>query len=520
MVMFYLLMPIALIAQMGLNENGLVNELGCGNCHSGVQTSQIIKNRAPDLNYSGLKYNEAYLFNYLESPQTVRNHIGKSRMPNFKLSTDEAYALTLYLMTKKTLPKGRELTTRKYNNKEDAFTLIDTEYQCTTCHSLNGAGINKSIDLTIAGTRLQADWLFDIILKPSAYVQRASPMPTFFNEDQASTNTVSKMVGYLMEKGKTKLYELEKNYTAVKKSNPKITPDMGRDIFLSQNCMACHVIEDEASWFETHNGPDLSAQKMRTQPAWLKQYLKETQAIRPNGYFPGTGSRMPNFNLSETEVKTLTDWLGTATLKTKLQPISTFQSRKVKRLLNDFLSCLGCHELNGIGGQIGPNLSNVGNRISDGFIKMAIQAPHMVMPESIMPKMAMDPKLMTSIQSFFAYQTSTEKSNYLNLIKNRPYPIGNQYTANCAPCHGPKGEGNGFNAAYLEIKPGNLADDKLMEQRSDAALFNTIYGGGRIMNKSHFMPAWGQKISREEIANHVARIRDFCDCSPPDWSKD
>ena len=345
-------------------------------------------------------------------------------------------------------------------------------------------------------------------------------MRMFFNEDQASTNSVSKLVSYLMEKGKTKLYELEKNYTAVKKSNPKITPDMGRDIFLSQNCMACHLIEDEASWFETHNGPDLSAQKMRTQPAWLKQYLKETQAIRPNGYFPGTGSRMPNYNLSETEVKTLTDWLGTATLKTKLQPISSFQSRKVKRLLNDFLSCLGCHELNGIGGQIGPNLSNVGNRISDGFIKMAIQAPHMVMPESIMPKMAIDPKFITSIQSFFAYQTSTDKSNYLNLIKNRPYPIGNRYTANCAPCHGPKGEGNGFNAAYLEIKPGNLADDKLMEQRSDAALFNTIYGGGRIMNKSHFMPAWGQKISREEIANHVARIRDFCDCSPPDWSKD
>ena len=73
-------------------------------------------------------------------------------------------------------------------------------------------------------------------------MQRASPMPTFFNEDQASMNTVSKMVGYLMEKGKTKLYELEKNYSAVKKSNPKITPDMGRDIFLSQNCMACHVI--------------------------------------------------------------------------------------------------------------------------------------------------------------------------------------------------------------------------------------------------------------------------------------
>ena len=59
-------MPIALIAQMGLNENGLVNELGCGNCHSGVDASKLITERAPDLSYAGLKYNEEFLFDYLK----------------------------------------------------------------------------------------------------------------------------------------------------------------------------------------------------------------------------------------------------------------------------------------------------------------------------------------------------------------------------------------------------------------------------------------------------------------------
>ena len=39
------------------------------------------------------------------------------------------------------------------------------------------------------------------------------------------------------------------------------------------------------------------------------------------------------------------------------------------------------------------------------------------------------------------------------------------------------------------------------------------------MNKSHFMPAWGEKLSREEIVNQVSQIRKFCDCSPPEWAK-
>ena len=81
------------------------------------------------------------------------------------------------------------------------------------------------------------------------------------------------------------------------------------------------------------------------------------------------------------------------------------------------------------------------------------------------------------------------------------------------------GDGMGFNASSLPVSPGNFTDEKIISLRSDNTLFDTIYGGGRIMNKSHFMPPWGQKLSRQEIVEYVSEIRKFCQCNPPEWSK-
>jgi mono/diheme cytochrome c family protein len=510
-----------LFSQEDMPGNSLAVELGCGNCHSGVSSSETIKIYAPDLNYAGSKYNAAFLYDYILNPKKIRQHIGRSRMPDFGFSEDESLALTLFLMSKSNLPPNHKLENRKTISGNNGFNLIHNEYQCTACHTLNDVGVNKSIDLNMSGLRHQEEWLYDVILQPSVYLHSSSPMPSFFEpDDSSSENIIGEMVRYLLDLSDTNFKVLDQKFDRVKRAYPNITKEMGRDIYASQNCSACHSMDEEERWFETHNAPNLTHQRMKTPSSWLVRFLKEPSPVRPNGFFPGTGSRMPNFNLTEAEIGILSDWLGGATSKTKLNPISAFQTKKVERLLTDYLPCLGCHQLNGNGGKIGPDLSNVGNRLTDGFIKMAIQMPHLVTPESIMPKTILDSTLSPLVQSYFAQRESNKKSEYLNLIENRPYSIKNKYTANCAPCHGLKGDGTGFNAFYLPTKPGNFTDRSLMSLKADGSLFDTIHGGGRIMNKSHFMPAWGEKMSREEIVSYVRKIRDFCECDPPEWSND
>ena len=127
-------------------QSSLVDELGCGNCHSGLKPSNIIMQRAPDLSYSGLKYNEAFVYDYLKSPKKIRNHIGKSRMPDFGLADNEALALTKYLMSQKTLPGNKNLESKRIKPNDKGFNLIHNDYQCTACHKLNGVGVLQSTD--------------------------------------------------------------------------------------------------------------------------------------------------------------------------------------------------------------------------------------------------------------------------------------------------------------------------------------------------------------------------------------
>ena len=227
---------------------GLVEELGCGNCHIGAQKSNIVLQRAPDLNYARLKYNEAYLFDYLSAPKKFRNNIGKSRMPNFGFSDDEAFALTKYLMIQDKLPDGEKLKEISPIKSTDGFELIHVDYQCTSCHILNNFGNKRSTDLTIAGVRLKRDWLFDFVQNPSVYVPKGSSMPDFFGNDTGhnlgknSNNTILSMVSYLLEIGTEKHNELDVRYTKVKQIYPNITAEMGRTIFLSQNCQSLSLI--------------------------------------------------------------------------------------------------------------------------------------------------------------------------------------------------------------------------------------------------------------------------------------
>jgi mono/diheme cytochrome c family protein len=59
-----------------------------------------------------------------------------------------------------------------------------------------------------------------------------------------------------------------------------------------------------------------------------------------------------------------------------------------------------------------------------------------------------------------------------------------------------------------------------MSRRSDDALFDAIYAGGYIMNRSNRMPPFGQTLAREQIWSLVRYLRTLCRCEGPTWSRD
>lgn len=201
------------------------------------------------------------------------------------------------------------------------------------------------------------------------------------------------------------------------------------------------------------------------------------------------------------------------------QPLSAFATQKAERLLRDKHSCLGCHQLKGEGGQLGPRLDDVRTRRDAVYIASMISDPQHTKPGVIMPRVRMPANERSLIVRYLGGDTT-------KIVRTVTSASGTTadgkllYTQWCAGCHGMSGNGDGPNAKALPVKPAKHAEATAMSARSDDALFDTIEAGGAIMNKHHRMPAFGGTLGTTEIRALVGYIRTLCKCRGPQWSRD
>jgi mono/diheme cytochrome c family protein len=73
------------------------------------------------------------------------------------------------------------------------------------------------------------------------------------------------------------------------------------------------------------------------------------------------------------------------------------------------------------------------------------------------------------------------------------------YSKNCASCHGRDGRSRTFKAKINHAR--NLSDPEWQARVSDERIFNSI------MNGKGKMPAYGKKISEQEIDSLVTYVR-------------
>ena len=76
------------------------------------------------------------------------------------------------------------------------------------------------------------------------------------------------------------------------------------------------------------------------------------------------------------------------------------------------------------------------------------------------------------------------------------------YQSNCVACHGETGQGDGVDAASLDVKPPDLTDQELMAGRSNAELFQSISVGA-----APAMPAFEGQLTEDERWALAAYLR-------------
>jgi len=79
------------------------------------------------------------------------------------------------------------------------------------------------------------------------------------------------------------------------------------------------------------------------------------------------------------------------------------------------------------------------------------------------------------------------------------------YDKMCASCHGPGGKGDGPAAKMLKPAPQEFA--AALKGKSDADIMKTVKEGGKAVGKAASMPAYGAKMSDDQIKGIVEYIK-------------
>ena len=288
----------------------LVSDYGCASCHE-IPGIKKPENFAPELSRIGSKPITQLIF--LQGMQhTLPDYIAgkikqprafapRLKMPQYTFTSAQIDALTTALLSLNdrsySLPPSLAVAAPPESDYQPAGKAgkLMTDLACFSCHRINGHGSDMAPDLTWEGSSVQRDWLVQFFKNPGtlrpALIRR---MPKFNLTD----GEINELTDYIMTVYQSPAVDRD-SMPLSGYSQGQI--ELGKQLFYgTYSCQGCHIVDTKTD--KGYIGPTLTQVGSRLTAAWIYQWMKNPQALRP-------GTIEPNRAMSDEDARALTAFL-------------------------------------------------------------------------------------------------------------------------------------------------------------------------------------------------------------------
>ena len=310
-------------------------------------------------------------------------------MPRFRLPDNELTGMVAYIESEFI---DYEMVTPPDHTPDPAFyekgLTLFKKYNCNGCHALAAAqsieeaapdlsqiGSKKMYEIDFGKTTIEQtlpSYIHAKLRAPRIF-SSTMKMPDFHLTDEEQQAVTVALLG------NTNDY-IPEDYIVHPKPKSTVVPqgDFGK-IVQDLACLSCHVINGNGRLVAT----DLSMEASQARQQWIEGYFKVPYSLRPI-----LTERMPNFFLSNNEIKTITEYMEKVFIADSLDheiPNDASLISKGKGLYFEKYGCQSCHQISGKGGYVGPPLDKINSRLKAGWIFHWLKNPQAFKPESIEP---------------------------------------------------------------------------------------------------------------------------------------
>ena len=428
----------------------LVASLGCLGCHVvepepvvvEITLDRMYQRHGPNIIGLGSKVTPQWLFNWLKNPSVYNSY---TRMPNLRLSDQEAADMTAYLLAMRNrefeqmevppldveeldniairwlAKQNTEAAARRQveaMSPDERLMFVGQKsilfYGCFSCHNIPGFENAKPIGtpLTFEGSKpvhnlafgsiheighTNYNWFEAKLTDPRIFdrdmvkpYDEKLRMPNFYFTPTEVEALVTALLGMVKADVRTE-----------KLANQDVDSQIvlqGRAIIKNHNCQGCHIIDGQGGQITSLIGdPNLSPPNLNTEGAkvyadWLYSFLKEPTIIRPN-----LTVRMPTFDLNDLQwndiIKSFQYADGTPATFVAIHDVDGSAGLPVGEFLasKEIGDCGKCHLIAGAKptgntADWAPDLALSRDRLRSEWMVRWLRDPQNIMPGTRMPQ--------------------------------------------------------------------------------------------------------------------------------------